>query len=270
MSLFNHLKRWFSRKEDAKPVQVVSQRMGQLLNEAFAAFQAGDKDKAESLLLEALREPDADVQKDLTIYALQLLEYLWFSGEEYQKSIAFFTKRIEQYPREGVSYESRAASLWYSAQQKQALLDYNRALELNPDNFRLLGDRGQIYVELNQPEKAIDDLNQELTKVKSMANAQGVTWSKSEAYIRNGLGAAYAALGNLDGALREFHLSIDLEPQNAWVYFNRAKALDAANNPQKALEDYRKSLSCSDPKLPPYKKEFAEKRIREVTNAGAN
>jgi tetratricopeptide (TPR) repeat protein len=58
-----------------------------------------------------------------------------------------------------------------------------------------------------------------------------------EAYARNGLGAAYAGLGQSDLALEQFGKSIEVCPDNAWVYFNRAEAFHNSGDQVKAVED---------------------------------
>jgi tetratricopeptide (TPR) repeat protein len=163
-----------------------------------------------------------------------------------------------------LAYNYRAAHLWYSAQQSKALLDYSRALELAPDDLWALVSRGQVYVEVNQPEKAVEDLNRALQILKAVPNVREQNWSEAQAYARNGLGTARAMLGDSRSAFREFDLSIDLQPENGWVYFNRAQARERMGDNAAALADYKKAVSCSKPKLAAFKREFAETKIREL------
>ena len=162
--------------------------MFELLNEAHALFQANKIGEAESLLLEVLREPDADTLSYLTNHAVTYLQFIWITGESYEKGIAFFTNRIRRYPSEVLAYNYRAAHLWYSAQQSEALLDYSRALELAPDDLWALLSRGQAYVEVKQPEKAVEDLNRALQMLNAVPNVREQNRSEAQAYARNGLG----------------------------------------------------------------------------------
>lgn len=124
----------------------------------------------------------------LTNHAVTYLQFIWITGESYEKGIAFFTNRIRRYPSEVLAYNYRAAHLWYSAQQSEALLDYSRALELAPDDLWALLSRGQAYVEVKQPEKAVEDLNRALQMLNAVPNVREQNRSEAQAYARNGLG----------------------------------------------------------------------------------
>jgi tetratricopeptide (TPR) repeat protein len=65
--------------------------------------------------------------------------------------------------------------------------------------------------------------------------------------------------------LAEFEKSIFLSPQNAWVYFNRARLLEANGRAQDALRDYRTSLERRDPSLTPKKREYALAQLRYLS-----
>jgi tetratricopeptide (TPR) repeat protein len=145
-----------------------------------------------------------------------------------------------------------------AAQHSQALLDYSRAVELVPHDLWARISRGQLYVELKQPEKAVEDLNRALQMLNAVPNVREQNWSESQAYARNGLGMARAMLGDFRSAFREFDLSIDLQPENGWVYFNRAQARKRMGDKAATLADDKKSLSRSEPKLAAFKREFAE------------
>jgi len=82
--------------------------------------------------------------------------------------------------------------------------------------------QGQILVELGNPKDAIRDLEKVLQTINATPNARDKYWSPTQTYTRNGLGTAFAALGDFRRAFEEFALSIDLQPENGWVYFNRA------------------------------------------------
>jgi tetratricopeptide (TPR) repeat protein len=80
---------------------------------------------------------------------------------------------------------------------------------------------------------------------------------------------ARALIGNdqleeADSVLKE---SLDLQPRNAWVYFNRGLLRLAQKNPTLALEDFQTAVAASEPRLPPRKlakaKAFIERAERE-------
>ena len=233
---------------------------------AFELFENGELPEAEKSALEAMAMTTEDSEQSLTDYGLILLDSIWMKGESYGRAIEFYTDFIRSHPNEPLAFQYRADHYWYDAQPEQALKDCSRALEFNPEDPGNLLGRGQVFVELGKPNEAIVDLQEALTILHKDTQDPSSNPSESIAYTRNGLGAASALLGDFSGALREFGLSIALQPENGWVYFNRAKALEQMGETSKALADYKKSLACENPKLTPHKRAYAESRIGQLTS----
>jgi tetratricopeptide (TPR) repeat protein len=229
---------------------------------------ANDMDGTENLARQALKNAQADSDRGLIEYALELLNYLWLTSEENQKGIEFFSEFLERHSDDATAFHCRGIHLWYSGHPEEAIADYNRSLELKPDNAFVLVGRGQILVELDRGQDAIRDLEKVLQLANTFPNARNKYWAPTQAYTRNGLGAASAAIGDFARAFDEFALSVDLQPNNAWVYFNRAQAHDKRNDYLKAVADYTKSLVSEEPKLPAYKRNLAESRVKELGALG--
>jgi predicted negative regulator of RcsB-dependent stress response len=64
--------------------------MFELLNEAHALFQANRIGEAESLLLEALQEPDADTLSYLANQAVTYLQLIWITDESSERELPFY------------------------------------------------------------------------------------------------------------------------------------------------------------------------------------
>jgi hypothetical protein len=71
--VFQRLTPWHSNQETFDVVTTAPVRMVDLLKEAHLRFQANKIGEAESLLLKALREPDADTLSYLTDHAVRYL-----------------------------------------------------------------------------------------------------------------------------------------------------------------------------------------------------
>ena len=78
--------------------------------------------------------------------------------EANKKAIQGFTRAIQANPRFERAYELRADSYWAEKQDAQAIGDYGRALELNPDCANAYGGRGEAEMELGRYAAAITDL----------------------------------------------------------------------------------------------------------------
>jgi tetratricopeptide (TPR) repeat protein len=61
--------------------------------------------------------------------------------------------------------------------------------------------------------------------------------------------ATYAGLGDFGRALQEFGKSVDLCPENAWVYYNLAEAYQNNGDRKNAVENYKLALVKNKPKL---------------------
>jgi tetratricopeptide (TPR) repeat protein len=231
---------------------------------AFEQFQAGESSEAEKVAIDAMAMTTESSEQSLTDYGLILLHTIWMKEDSYAKAIEFYTGYIQSRPDARPPYTFRAEHYWYNAQPEQSLKDFNRALEFDSEDSGNLMGRGQVYVELGKPGDAAADLQKALKLLNRETHSDPQHLLDSIAYTRNGLGAACALQGNYPKALMYFEHSILVQPENGWVYFNRAKALEMMGEASKALADYEKSLACRNPKLTPHKRAYAESRIGQL------
>ena len=201
----------------------------------------------------------------LTDYALSLLDNIWMKTEEYDKAIEVYSEYIGAHPGSGFAIHLLAIHFWYSSRYQQALEDYNRVLELAPNDPLILLGRGQVYVEMGQPFEAASDMEKSVSLLNQNPDNREPFWRDAQAYAHNGLGAALALVGDIPRAFQEFELSITLQPENGWVYFNRAKTMEKIGETSNALVDYKKSLACENPKLTPIKRAYAASKIGQLT-----
>ena len=71
----------------------------------------------------------------------------------------------------------------------------------------------------------------------------------------------YAGLGDFDRALEEFDKFMNLCPENAWVYYNRAEAYQNLGDLRNAVENYKLALAKKGPKLTSLKRARAESAL---------
>ena len=239
----------------------------QLVQTAQAQLQSEEYDLARASLLRAVESRGR--LKDATVinYILSGLDATWLFTERYEEGIAFFSEYLGRYPKDSGAYAGRAAALWYAGQLSEAIRDYSRALELNPTDILSLTGRGQIFAEIGENGKAMDDLNLALNHLKTIPkpNPDWTKWCEEvEAFVRNGRAFVLAGLCENAQAMQEFEASIKLSPENAWVYYNRAQVHDQAADREKATADYQKALIMKHPPLNPIRKNRAQARLREL------
>jgi tetratricopeptide (TPR) repeat protein len=151
------------------------------------------------------------------------------------EAITDFTKAIELEPTNANRYIARAT--FYNEELNKidsSLIDFSKAISLNPEDTASLYIRGSIYYQLNQISKALEDFNQ-ILKI-----------NPSDVSARNFMGLIYKDQGKLDLALFEFEKGIAYEnndPENAtYCYMNRAEIYIIQKKYSEALNDYNNSI----------------------------
>src|SRR5262249_1022420 len=80
---------------------------------------------------------------------------LYYWDNNYDQSIAQFSKYIKSNPRNAVVLAQRAQVYTDLGQQKKAIEDLNRAIELEPKNYQYYLSRGELLQGLQMPKRAI-------------------------------------------------------------------------------------------------------------------
>jgi tetratricopeptide (TPR) repeat protein len=214
--------------------------------------------------LKALEHRNEIDDPALVNWLLECLAWTWTATEQYQDKMEFFTNYLTQYPNDVIAYTLRAGALWYAGELRQAIDEYSKALELDPRDILAHMGRGQVFAECGEFGKAIDDLDFALETLQHASTSAVASRTQVEAYCLNGKAFALAGLGDFDRALEEFEQSMSLWPENAWVYFNRAKVYESRGEKTKAIADYKLALTKNTPSLNPLKRKHAEVRLRTL------
>jgi tetratricopeptide (TPR) repeat protein len=253
---------WFRRRPGTS-TQNIEKALLHRLRGAAADIQLKNFKVAQEVLLEIVKHR-AQLSDPLLIRgALQNLGATWYLQDIYQPGIEFFSGYIGQYPTDAHAYSQRGTLFWHLGRNQDALQDFSHALELLPDDFFSLLCRGQVFAELEESDDALGDFDK-ASKWLDEYSAWDLEWRRrSQAYIDNGRGFALAKKGHFESALKSFDNSVSLWPNNAWVYYNRARAYDARGERVKAISDYRLALAKRDPKLPVHMRELAESRLNQ-------
>ena len=239
-----------------------------LAESAFALLQKGEYIEARSVIMRALnlRSELAD-NPVLLEWLLNSLARTWEETEEYQAGSELLSDFIRRDPENTVARRLRAESLWYSGDTLNALAEFSRAINLNPDDGGSFLGRGQVFVENGDFKRALDDLERAMTILLVSDPHADPAWKNDfEAFARNGRGAAFAGLREFDRASEEFAKSVALCPENAWVYFNLGRAWQAQGDKENAVLNYKVALGKKDPKLTTSKRAFAIAQIAALTS----
>lgn len=140
-------------------------------------------------------------------------------------------------------YLDRANHYQNIQKYREALADYDRYIQLVPNNYSAYQNRGTAHERLKQFEEAIYDYNKviELKPLDTIA------------YFNKGV--VYDALDNPWQAIREYDRTIMIDPRLAKAYYNRGASYERIQNYDKAIEDYEKAMKLN----PKYWDELSKK-----------
>ncbi len=142
-------------------------------------------------------------------------------------------------PYEGVDvddYMKQGDMHFRQGQYAEAIEDYNKAIELDPNYTPGYNNRGLAKTNLEQYQEAIKDFDSAIQRDPNYVAA----------YFNRAI--AKARLGQLTEAIEDFTKAIELDPNFAAGYNNRANAKQRLGQLTEAIEDYNKAIEL-DPNL---------------------
>lgn len=122
-----------------------------------------------------------------------------------------------------------------------AILHYNKALSVKPDNPSLLIEKSNLNIELEAYDVALEDINKALQLNPDYADA----------YII--LGILYRSLNHQDTALQEFNKAIVIAPDHAEAYLMRGGQFTLMGRADAAMADFQRSIEKDPRSSEPYK-----------------
>jgi tetratricopeptide (TPR) repeat protein len=151
----------------------------------------------------------------------------------YRQAIEDYNKAIEFNPKSPEAYNNRAAAYQNLRNYKQAIEDYSKAIELNPKYAEAYNNRGGAYGILGNYRQAIEDCTKAIELNPKYA----------EAY--NNRGNAHGGLGQYRQAIEDYTKAIELNPGLAEAYNNRGSAYGILGNYKQAIEDCSKAIELN-------------------------
>jgi tetratricopeptide (TPR) repeat protein len=106
-------------------------------------------------------------------------------------------------------YRKRGFAYKRLGEYQRAIVDYDRAIELDPNYARAYASRGSAFRNLREYKRAIEDYN------RALENRPSYLWAYA------GRGQAYSLLKEYTHAIKDLNHAIELEPNYGWAYFLR-------------------------------------------------
>lgn len=155
---------------------------------------------------------------------------------DYQQAIELLTQAIQSSlsRRTPMDYNNRGLMYFHLGQIEEAIANYNRALELNPNLAAAYNNRANCYVNQGELIDALMDYEEALDlnpfHIRALIN-QGITFRH--------LGMYREALDNFDIALAQGKLE-------GYIYAQRGRTHHLAGDWNWAIADYQRSLDRLD------------------------
>ena len=131
--------------------------------------------------------------------------------------------------REAKKYLTRAYKLYQREKYTKALGEYDKAIQIDQDNFKAYFWRGRTYIRIERYEDAIADF-------KMVVNLKP---DYIPAY--DNLGWLYSRREEYDESIIYLTKSLELEPRNGWAYYYRGRNFFLKGDLVKALNDEEKA-----------------------------
>jgi tetratricopeptide (TPR) repeat protein len=124
-----------------------------------------------------------------------------------------------------VDHYNRGVDHWQNHEYDQAVSEFTRAIQINPEYAEAYNSRGITYRDKNEYELAIEDYNKAIE----------INPQYAEAF--NNRGNAYEGKGEYDQAISNYNTAIEINPEYAKAYSNRAITYYYKGEYNKAWDD---------------------------------
>lgn len=155
---------------------------------------------------------------------------------QYEKAIEDFNQAIKLKPANLMNiYVQRGRSYLYTKKYDQALSDFNEWVKIDPKDPQGYGERGNVYVEKKDYQKAEIEYTQALNQAE---NKEKPTYY----FVRGHFYLVH--LKNYEAAIADYTEYFKLNPAILWpvVYVERAQAYCALGKKDLALADEKKAI----------------------------
>jgi len=126
--------------------------------------------------------------------------------------------RIDKYHRQANAYSEKG-------DYDNAIANYNKAIELNPESSRaaIYYNRGIAYSKKNDFDRAIADYN------------KAIEINPNDAEIYFNRGGAYYRKGDIDKAISDTNKASEIDPKDAYSYYRLACLYSLKNNDEEEI-----------------------------------
>jgi tetratricopeptide (TPR) repeat protein len=148
----------------------------------------------------------------------------------YQSELSIWEDAVAGSPRNERAHNGVGLALARRQRMDEAMVQYRKALELNPNYCDAHNNLGLVLADLGRIDEAMDCYHKALEIDPNQAQAH------------NNLGAVLVKCGRVDEALAEFHRALQIEPDYAEAHDNLGAALAKNEHIDEAVAEYQRAL----------------------------
>lgn len=197
--------------------------------EAAAALQRGNTDQAIELYSEALKDPAVVSDRRANIHNDRGVTFQRLNLT--RQAIEDFNRAVQLFPEGAAAYNNRGNLLLGLGLHKEAVKDFDRALLLAPGYAAAYNNRANALSRLGETDAAIKDFS------------KAVQLSSASPAPLNGRGRLHLAQNRPHAALRDFNRAVGLDARFGPGYRARAEAKLLLERYNEAAEDLSRAVA---------------------------
>lgn len=151
--------------------------------------------------------------------------------EDFQKALADFDKAIELAPQNAKGFRGRGAVRLVQGEFDSGMRDLNESIRLDPRDARAYFNRSRAWIRKNQITSALNDCK------------EAIRLDPTDATYHVWAGELWSKKGDLSKAIDEFTEAIKLEPDSDDAYAHRGEARRLRREYASAIEDYSTAIT---------------------------
>jgi len=176
------------------------------------------------------RSTGEEGKRDPTDIVSKWLEDIWQQGKQLLEEKSKLRSR-KKWAREVKRHLADGHKLYERKIYQKALQEFDKTIELDPDNFKAYFWRGRVHLKIGQYDKAISDFKM-VIKLKPDYTAP-----------YDNLGWLYFRQEKYDESIQYLSKSLELDQNSGWAYYTRGRSYFYKGDLIKALADTK--LSCN-------------------------
>ncbi|MBU7583630.1 MAG: tetratricopeptide repeat protein [Nostoc sp. TH1S01] len=149
---------------------------------------------------------------------------------DYNQAIALLNELIRRHPHNAVDYNNRGLIYFQSGEKQKAFCDYNTALDLNPNLASAYNNRANYYAACGELAAALADYDQAIDLNPSYVRA----------WINRGI--TFRDLGQYEEAIDNFEVALLFGQLEAHIWAERGRTYHLWGDWNCAIADYRRAM----------------------------